>query len=60
MVNYEKYDPCPECGAENNLQQEIRQTENVRTDENGIPEEFSPEGLEIEKLICKECDTRFI
>jgi hypothetical protein len=52
-VNYE---PCENCG-EQHFKQQVIQTEEVRVDENGEPDEFVPTGsFQVQRIWCVECD----
>lgn len=61
VMSWTTYDPCPNCGAQNEdtFRQIIRQVENVKLDENGEPEEFVVYGdsFEVVSVACTECDT---
>ena len=60
-MSWNMYDPCPNCGEQNEdiFIQAIRQLENVRLDGNGEPVEMTPRGdsFEVVAVGCTECDT---
>lgn len=60
-MDWSTYEPCPNCGAQNEdtFRQIIRQTEDVKLDENGEPVEMVVVGdsFEVVAVACTECDT---